>query len=363
MSRPPIRPLTARWLALAPLFAALAASCGEAARPAAGPLPLASTSPAPDPPGLYLPPGLIAGPTPAPIVTPVAKTQFVFTFPPGPEARLYVYDKPKEEVFAYPGAGKGIDFAFLIGTERFMFQQDNGIHVYDHKKETNLTMVDPRLVGGFAFEPTTDNANNTYFLATDDPVEAALGIGEVYVIRTIKQATESLNFPWDPVAKPVYLSPVNAVGARHGRISSVNINGAGDALVFTTAEGGLYLYNQWTCEVHELRTNRELGEGRASSVGIDFPWGRWVVWEDFVLQRIFLLDRWTGLIDTVPYANLALDALAVRFPFFSGYDPWHVFFTVFLPDGSMKLYAYDHRTEAISNLTLLNFFPSASDRR
>lgn len=362
MRRPP-HWLLALWLALVPLFAALAASCGEATRPVAQPSGFPTPPPPPHPPGLYLPPGLEPGPTPAPIVTPVAKTQFVFTFPPGPEARLYVYDKPKEEVFAYPGAGKGIDFAFFIGTERFMFQQDRGIHVYDHKLEVNLTIIDPRLVGGFAFEPTTDFANNTYFLGTDDPAKAALGIGDVYGIRTIKQATESLDFPWDPVAKPIFFGPVNAIGALHGGISSVNINGAGDAMVFTTAEGGLYLYNQWTAELYELRTNREFGEGRASSVGIDYPWGRWVCWEDFVLQRIFLLDRWTGLIDTVPNANLALDAVATRFPFFSGYDPWHVFFTAFLPDGSRKLYMYDHRTEWVSNLTLITFFPDATDRR
>lgn len=296
-------------------------------------------------------------PTPTPAVPPTEKTQFVFTFPPGPDAQLYVYDKPKEDVFAYPGAGKGVSFAFFIGDERFLYQQGGAIRAYDHPREMRLTLVDPLVTGLLAFNPTTDKDNLLYFLATADPASAALGIGEAFVVRPSPLATGSEAFPWGPLSKLVFLSKINAVSARHGGISSIAVNGAGDAVFFTTTDGGLYLYTPQAPSVLELRTNRDFANGRASSVSTDAPWGRWVVWEDFVLHRIFVLDRWTGLVDPLPYPNSVLNATTVRFPFFSGYDPYHIFFTVFLPDGSSRQFSYDLRNEGISTLTLLNFFP------
>lgn len=335
-------------MALACALLALLAGCRHTASPS---VPRPSV---PIVPAVMAPPGSrpLPAPTPKPIVEPAEKDRFVFSFPPGPEARLAIFEKASEDIYVYPGAGKGMSFTFTVGADQYMFQKDGAIQVYDHARELLITMWDPEISGLFAFAPTTDYAYNLYFLAAP-PARAATFTGNVFVQRP---ASESTPYPWNRFEKAHELIELSAVGAVHGGISSFAVNGAGDVLVFTTADGLLFEYRPKRHEVLEIRIQHEDGPGHASSVGIDFPWGRYVVWEDSLKHQIFLLDRWTGEVDPLPIANLILNATAIRFPFFSGFDPWHIFFSIFLPNGDERVYRYDIRTEQTDTLTLRNGF-------
>ncbi|HEY9855546.1 MAG TPA: hypothetical protein V6D05_07405 [Stenomitos sp.] len=159
------------------------------------------------------------------------------------------------------------------------------------------------------------------------------------------------------LAKPRFLTKINALAARHGGVTSIAVDGLNTLVVFTTADGGLYLYTPQEPQVTALLPNQTIVDNfHAGAASIDTVWGRFVVWNDTLRRGLFCLDLWTGHIDVMPYANLALDAVAASAPVFVESDPFNVIFLVTLKDGTFRVICYNIVTEQVLNLSLLNDF-------
>ncbi len=342
-------------------------------RAGASPSPQVSASPSP----LESPAPYFASPAPF--------ERIPYALPPGPEALLWLYDRASQDILVYPGAGVGISNVFEWNPYQFYYDDRRDIFLLDSPREVRITLVDGGEVGGFAFSPVFDGKNNLYFLGTADPDLADAAIGHAYVKRAPRNGIEDIlgiatgsmsatdtvlapvtgigePFPVSPIfGKPAYLAKINAVGALHGGISSINVTGTGDWVVFTTADGGLYLYDTRRVAVQALIVEQELSGGiHASSANIDPIWGRFVVWHDTLRRSIFVFDRWTGQIDTVPYVAIAWNAETVGAPNFYGSDPFDVVLLVTLPGGVFRLMAYNLLTEQLTNLTFLNLIAGSS---
>ncbi|MNY16125.1 hypothetical protein D3C86_1493740 [compost metagenome] len=141
----------------------------------------------------------------------------------------------------------------------------------------------------------------------------------------------------------------------HGGVTSISVDGGDTAVAFTTGDGGLYLYLPRQPQVVALLSDELIQGGfHASFASIDPIWGRFVVWQDLRARRLYTLDRWTGQIDSMPYAKLALNAVAASAPSFYENDPYEVVFTLTLRDGTTRFVSYHLLTEGVLNLTLLN---------
>ncbi len=303
----------------------------------------------------------------SPSASPAPFERIPYALPPGPEAMLWLYDRASQDILVYPGAGVGIENVFEWNPNQFYYDDRRDIFLLDSPREVRITLVEGIEVGGFAFSPVFDGQNNLYFLGTGDPDLADSAIGDAYVKHAPRNgtmpltgiATESATgvgqpFPVGPIlGKPIYLARINAVGRLHGGISSLNVTGSGDWVVFTTADGGLYIYDTRHVEVQALIAEQEISGGHASSANIDPVWGRFVVWQDSLRRSIFVLDRWTGQIDPVPFVAIAWNAETVGAPNFYGSDPYDVVLLVTLSGGAVRLMSYNLLTEQLTNLTLL----------
>ncbi len=330
--------------------------------------------------------------SPAPyFASPAPYERLAYALPPGREALLWVYDRASQDILVFPGAGVGIDNVAEWNPYQFYYDDGRSIFLLDSPREIRITLVEGVEVGGFAFAPSFDGRDQLYFLGTADPERAQAGIGYAYVKRapqegfedTLGMATGSVGgsmsatdsvlapatgigeaFPVGPMlGKPVYLTAINAVGALHGGISSLNVAGSGDWAVFTTGDGGLYLFDTRRVEVQAVIAEAEISGGvHASLANIDPVWGRFVVWQDTERRSLFILDRWTRRFDVVPYVAIAWDAVDVGRPSFYGTDPYEVVLLVTLPGGAFRLMAYNLVTEQLTNLSLLNMIAGSRQR-
>lgn len=326
-------------------------------------------------------------PTPAPYYpSPAPYERIAYGWPPGPKALLWLYDRASQDILVYPGAGLGIANVSEWNPYQFCYDDGRSIFLLDSPREIRITLVEGMEVGGFAFDPAFDDKNNLYFLGTADPELARAAIGHAYVKYAPQNgmavvggmatasasgslsATDSVlapatgigePFPVSPIlGKPVFLAKINAVGALHGGISSISVDGTGDWVVFNTADGGLYLYDTRRVAVQAVIAEQEIPGGiHAAAATLDPVWGRFVVWQDNERRSIFVFDRWSGYIDTVPYVAIAWDAETVGAPTFYGNDPYEVVLLVTLPRGAFRLMAYNLVTEQLTNLSLFNLIP------
>ena len=377
----------------------LGAMQGAVRRVGATPSPRVSASPSASPSPEETPTPYYASPAPY--------ERIAYALPPGPDSRLWLYDRIWQELFVFPGAGVGLTNVAEWNPYQFYYDDRRNIYLLDALREIRITLVDGFEVGGFAFSPAFDGKNNLYFLGTDDPARAELFTGFAYVKAAPQNGTDVIfgispggpagngngkengngngngkengngngegkgtasgsvlapvlgigeEVPLAPVlGKPIFLSKINAVGVEHGGISSINVCGTGDWVVFTTVDGGLYLYDTRRVVVQAIFADQEItGDMRAIGATIDPIWGRFVVWTDLGRRSVFVLDRWTRAIDTVPYAAIAWNAELVASPTFYGNDPFNVILLVLLADGTFRLMTYNVLTEQLTNLTLLN---------
>lgn len=356
----------------------IAMSCGK--RPpqvADAPPPSPSSLPSPldgigRGPAIPLPEGL---PTP-PAASPSPFARIPFAFPPGPNARVCVYDRSLQDVYAYPGTGPGVQSVFELAHGQYYYDDTRNIYLLDAWREEQIKLVDGVEVGGFAFAVSFDANNRLYFLGQSDPKLAEKLIGLAYMISeapstaSVSVATWSL-LPSHPPAeigpylgKPRFLSVINAFAIRHGQLTSITVNTPSDLLLFTTGDGGLYFYSVPDHRVFPVFADDVIAGGFfATAPSIDPVWGRYVVWQDTKRKGLLVFDRWLGTLDTVPYANLAQGNIQASAPSFHGSDPYEVVFTITLPGGDTKLVGYNILTEQVLNLAVLNAFTNPSNVR
>lgn len=284
----------------------------------------------------------------------------------GQDGQLAVYDLDKEDVYLYPGAGTGIKQIGEIASDSFLFRQDFTLRVYNGQLEESHVLFDPRQVGGFAFYPYPDLLGSLYCLGSDSQFQAEEGLGQLFrfpvptPVGTVSFA-DVLSTRY-PTPKAISVTKVNALAANHGWIQSFFVNASSEVLYFTTGDGGLYLYTPQAPAVQEVRTNREVGHGQAAFVTGDYLLGRRIAWEDRELKQVFMLDRATGLIETLQDSLPPLDgkAIADRIPFFYLADPFHLYLVTHFKDGSYRLSSRDLRSGETTALTLLNVFLAGS---
>lgn len=283
--------------------------------------------------------------------TPAPWARKAFTY--GPDDRLALYRRASQDILVFPGAGTGLQNASTYTATQLYYDDRRDIFLYDLEREERVTLVSGDEVAGFAFAPAIDDHDTLYFLASRHPDLSEASAYAKYA-REAEGATPSSKPLGSVLGKVFFLSPINAVGERHGGISSINVHDAGEPVVFTTGDGGLYAYYPATDRVESLLV-AEVGGMHAHDVNIDPVWGRFVVWTDTEREGIYLLDRWSGQVDPLPITRLGF--LEASGPSFSGKDPYHVLFTATLEDGSTRLMAFDIVTERLDALALFNLLP------
>jgi hypothetical protein len=351
----------------------------------AGPFPvLPSPSPLQAPgrgPVLPIPEGLPSSPSASP--SPFPQLPFAFPFPPGPRSQLCVFDRPRLDVLPFPGTGPGIENTFTLNPGQYYYDDHRDVLLYDAWQELQIKLVDGREVGGFAFAPAFDSNYHLYFLGTSDPKLATQGLGFAYLLNEaaatpgvdvaspVVDVAHYATSSWAPsvtvppqvpiiprLIKPYSLTKINAVAALHGGINTITPDGNNDAVVFSTGDGGLYLYTPPHPQVYALLPDELIdNDGGATGAVIDPIWGRYVVWQEIGRQSLLVLDRWTGQIDTAPYILLAPDIVSASAPFFEENDPYSVIFTLTQRNGTTRIAVYNILTEQLLNLTVLNAFP------
>lgn len=334
------------WLVVVGGFCMLFA-CGRAPQAPGGEARLAPPGRGP---AIPLPEG---GPASA-SASPAPYERVPFTF--GPDERLGLYDRASADLQVFPGAGTGLENAFEYAPFQIYFDDRQDVFLLDVVTEERIKLVDGHEVGGFAFSPAFDGQQNLYFLGTQRP---DLADAFAYAKFARAEATASPPPPLGPyLGKPVFLSPINALAGHHGGVTSLNVTGSGEVVVFTTGDGGLYVYYPRSHEVQPLLADLAIADrGAAAATNIDPIWGRFVVWQDSARKGIFLFDRWRGLVDAAPLPNLApAGAVAVSAPNFYGSDPYHVIFTATFAPEKTRLFAYDIVTERLVALVWLNAF-------
>ena len=285
-----------------------------------------------------------------PLVPPTEEDFIAFWSPVGPNAQLFLYDDLKKEVFAFPGAGKGINNATTYLPGQYIFERRGQIYLYDTLEE-KVCLLGPTLpIVAFALSPAPDLIGNVYFLGTNDPQKALLGIGKLYVASTLKPRLPLPNpFRHGEIAE---LSKVNAED-----ITSFKVTLDGAKLVFTTVEGDLFLYTPLAPSLRML----SIGKMKADFASIDPIWGRFVVWKELAGKNLFLLDLSTDCIEPLSFASEALDLIDIGNLSFLGADPWHVFYVgVLAPPLHFRVFSYDLRDGRIRDYSLIGDIPAES---
>lgn len=259
----------------------------------------------------------------------------------------------------------------------FLYDLDGSIFLYDAHREERIKLVDGIEVGGFAFSPSLDQDDELWFLGTSDPKLAALGIGFAYVKSPLPVEPEDSpspsaspspspsprekfhwpkDSPWTGVAAAV--APLNAFAVRHGGITSLRIASKGEFAVFSTADGGIYLYSRFDRKVLNLLPDQFLDEPMfADAPRVDPFYNRLVAWQNLRTNAVYLLDLWTGTIDTVPNLNLFTRGLREPGPKFM--DAFQLVATYQVsPDSDIsRLLVYNVLTQSIFPLLTPDPFP------
>lgn len=286
--------------------------------------------------------------------------------------QICVYDRTIQDVMIYPGTGPNAQSVSELDEGQYYFDDTRHVMLFDSWREEQVKLVDGSEVGGFAFSPAFDDAHHLYFLGQKDRKLASQRVGLAYMVSeapTELPLTSFASLPNPPdigssLGKPRFLSVLNAFALLHGQIRSLDVDGPGKTVVFSTGDGGIYLYSILERRLFPLFADEVVRGGfHAVAVAIDPVWGRYVVWQDARRKGLILYDRVQGELDTMPHANLASGKSEVSAPAFNGHDPHHVFFTAKQPGGQTKLQCYDILTEQVLNLTVLNAFKTQDRAR
>jgi len=312
-------------------------------------------------------PGLVVTPPATSGAAPEPADHYAFAFDTGGTSILARYRMDTHDVTFFPQAGEGLGSVSEPYPFVFFYDLDGDIVLYDVNREERVTLVDGREVGGFAFSPSIDKRDALYFLGTADPDLADQGIGFAYAaFAPTPPASGDYHAPrdGDGLSKVVAIAPINALADAHGGVTSLRIANKGGFAVFSTADGGLYLYRTDDHTVLNLLPTSILDQPAfADSPRVDPYQNRYVVWQDLSTRRTCVLDLWNGHVDVVPYLNGANGGSIDPAPSFI--DAYRIVFSVQPPseEGGAFLVLYDIRTESLAILLALDAFETTTGRR
>ncbi|MNX37572.1 hypothetical protein D3C86_678850 [compost metagenome] len=295
---------------------------------------------------------------------------------------LFLYDEVLKDVYILNGAIAGLDpwtrgktvdgitnaddlntlnpYAFADG--RILFELDGTIYYYDIYSEERVTVAfDGRkqIFGGARPAVTGDGAAIAYI---NDQGLVALKLldGDFYTkTRVLTKIAAEAQFLGELGAKDRSKSGKTAKGV----ILDLDISDDGK-WIGVNIEGILHLYDVLNPHLFQLLP---LGGGalagvtdRIGHVALSFD-GRFIAFTvsskkgDLIPnrgERLLVLDRASGYIDTVPYANLGTlnPANGIADPIFCGHQ---LLFETFI-GGSWKVWKYDLETELLRAMVILN---------
>lgn len=288
-----------------------------------------------------------------------------------------------------------------------LYDDGRDILLYDVYTEEKLRLVEGELAGGFAFKASFDGVANLYFLATSDPTLAAERLGFAYAEFAVpsppptpkpspsptpspspspsappsaspspspsaspsaspspsggKRETRDF-YPLRPLSGvPVGLQKLNAFALQHRALESIRATGDGLLFVFATGDGLLGTYEVPTDEIRLLLPIGVFSESFGGALGPRFQptFARYVLFlERKHRQRFFLLDRWTGTLEPLPYfESFGKQAILSEGKWM---DAFRIFFIATFPGESpadppfQRLVSYDLVRRTFEGLMFLN---------
>lgn len=257
--------------------------------------------------------------------------RFPFVYPPGPCAMLFLYDDRLKDVLALPAAGLGMQNANGANGE-ILFDRNGIIFRFSLRPLKLCPVLETLNVARFAFLPVLNDQETLFFLVTDDPIEAAEGIGAIASIdkNCVTRTYENLN----------------VTGRLHGGITAFSPSEDGKWLTFTTKDEKLFMVDLTVSPLHACWTGIEC----ADEVDISSS-GRWVVWVDTRSHQLFLWDRTIGCIEP-----LTETAFLPAFFFSPLFVEEMLVYGALLPDQSLRVFAYDVRKDRTRTLSTVNAF-------
>ncbi|MBU6428913.1 MAG: PD40 domain-containing protein, partial [Cyanobacteria bacterium REEB65] len=243
---------------------------------------------------------------------------------------------------AVPGAGVGIQNPQIFdGGDRVVFNRVDGtIWFYDLLTELLVQFNDVNANGMFVIRPS---------ITQDGTVMTYVGVpGWTW--------SQGIAFIWINGVVAA-LSKVNAVGLLHGGITWIRISANGRWAVFTTGDGCLFTYDVVNPVVYQV-TDANVAACFAMDPDIS-PDGSQIVWTGIGPDgslKIFRYDRVAQLVDPMPFANLAMDAVDAFDPRFLGPDGSWIVYDVFTQShyGGLRVLGYNWITEFVRTFTILN---------
>ncbi len=256
---------------------------------------------------------------------------------------LFVYDDMLKDNYALPGAGLGVrnPEIFDNGTKVLFDRVDGTIWFYDVLAELNVQFNDTNTLGVPVIRPSINEPGTIMTFIAAPGLAFNRGYAMIWMNGVVAE-----------------LAKVNAVGALRGGISWIRISGNGTWAVFTTGDGGLFLYDVVNPMVFEITDARVAG-AFSTHPDISFD-GSQVVWTGIDAGdgslKMFRYDRLAQLVDPMPFANLAMNAVDVFDPEFLTPDGTWIVYDAFIGsrDGGFRVLAYNWLTEAVRTLTILN---------
>lgn len=161
--------------------------------------------------------------------------------------RIFVWDEALGDSYAVPAPGPVIATAVLYLDTRILYETPAGqFFSYDLLSEISTAFNDVNSLGFVTRASLTKDARTMVFVANTD--------GQ----PKLSEATKAYVWLDGAVAE---LAKVNAVGALRRGVGRIRIAGGGKLLIFTTLDGGLFLYSPETEVVHEVEDARAIGDG------------------------------------------------------------------------------------------------------
>lgn len=222
--------------------------------------------------------------------------------------KLFVYDPTINDNYALPGAGDGIHNPQVFSGNRIVFDRNDGNHVhhiyfYDVVAELVATFNDVNGLGDVRKPSISYDGTVMTFLLNQS--RAMIWINGVVA----------------DIAKINTVAEVNGTFVTWLRLSC-----DGHWIVFTTSDGGLYLYDVVNPMVNQITAARDVGDGFATHPAIS-PDGTQIAWESD--GQVFRYDRVTNLVDPMPFLNTAFNAqdtfIGVTDPLWECFDNAHIF--------------------------------------
>lgn len=257
-----------------------------------------------------------------------------------------------------------------------LFDDGKDVLMYDISAEEKLHLVDGQEVGGFAFNGYLDGKDNLYFLATSNPDLAADRLGFAYVMPADPPAVSLPSVTPGPGPRrsaalepirdhyqlrpyhgvPHALDKLNAFAARHHAIQSLRVTKSADLYVFTTGDGALASYEVPTDELRLLLPNKAFFEefGGARDAKIQPVLARYIAWVDSNRGGIYMLDRWKGAVEPLPFIGTPGGHVVLSSPKFM--DAYRLSFVATYPTDPplQRLMAYDLERRVFEELVELN---------